>query len=61
MPELTPAEEHKDDDEEESGGVWAVVDGAPTLREAFEGLEYMLAAETADAEALEPCTLAKAK
>ena len=61
MPELTPAEEHKDDDEEESGGVWAVVNGAPMLREAFEGLEYMLAAETADAEALEPRTLAEAK
>ena len=58
--ELTPAEEHDDDDMKESGGVWAIVDGAPMLREAFEGLEYMLAAETADAEALEPRTLAKA-
>ena len=61
MPELTPAEEHEDDDMEESGGVWAIVDGAPMLCEAFEGLGYMLAAETADAKALEPCTLTEAK
>ena len=61
MPELTPTEEHDNNDVEESGGVWAIVDGAPMLCKAFEGLEYMLTAETADAEALEPCMLAKAK
>ena len=61
MPELTPAKEHEDDNVEESGGAWAIVDGTPMLCEAFEGLEYMLAAETADAKALEPCTLAEAK
>ena len=41
--------------------MWAIVDGAPTLHEAFEGLVYMLAAKTADAEVLEPHTLTKAK
>ena len=61
MLELTPAEEHEDDDMEESGGVWAIVDGAPKLHKAFEGLEYMLTAKTTDAEALEPHTLAEAK
>ena len=61
MLELTPAEEHDDDDMEESGGVWAIVDGAPMLHEAFEGLKYMLAAKTTDAEALEPHMLTKAK
>ena len=59
MPELTPAEEH--DNVEESGGVWAIVDSAPMLCKAFEGLKYMLVAKTADAKALEPCTLAEAK
>ena len=61
MPELTPAKEHDNDNVVESGGVWAIVDGAPTLHEAFEGLKYMLTAETADAEALEPHMLTKAK
>ena len=62
MLELTPTEEHdNDNDVEESGGVWAIVDGTPTLCEAFEGLKYMLMAKTTDAKVLEPCMLAKAK
>ena len=61
MPELTPAEEHNNDDMEELGGVWAIVDSTPTLHKAFEGLEYMLIAKTINAEVLEPCTLPKAK
>jgi len=36
-------------------------DSMPTLLEDFNGLEAMFAAETADAEALEPCMLAEAK
>ena len=52
----TLAEESK-----EAGGAWAVVDGAPTLLEDFEGLEHTFLAETADSEALEPCTLTEAK
>jgi len=36
-------------------------DSTPTLLEDFDGLEAMFAAETADAEALEPCILAEAK
>ena len=48
-------------DPEEAGGVWSVEDGAPMLLEDFDGPEYMFAAETADAEALEPRTLAEAK
>ena len=31
------------------------------LHKAFEGLEYMLMAETTDAEVLEPCMLTEAK
>jgi transposase InsO family protein len=46
---------------EEAGGVWSVEDGTPTLLEDFEGLEHAFAVETADAEALEPRTLAEAK
>ena len=46
---------------EEAGGVWSAVDGTLELLEDFEGLEHAFAAETADAEALEPCMLAEAK
>jgi len=46
---------------EESGGVWAMEDSTPMLLEDFDGLEAMFAAETADAEALEPCMLTEAK
>jgi hypothetical protein len=49
------------EDPEEAGGVWSVEDGMPTLLEDFEGLEYAFAAETADAEALEPRSLDEAK
>ena len=49
------------EESEEAWGVWSVEDGAPVLLEDFEGLECALAAETADAEALEPRTLAEAK
>jgi hypothetical protein len=52
-------EEHPE--EEESGGVWATINGALTLLEDFQGLEHAFAAETADAEAIEPRTLAEAK
>jgi len=50
-----------DDDPEEAGGVWTVEDGAPALLEDFDGMEFVFATETADAEALEPRTLAEAK
>ena len=50
-----------DEDPEEAGGVWSVENGSPTLLEDFDGLEYALVAETADAEALEPRSLADAK
>ncbi len=46
---------------EEAGGAWSVVDGIPELLEDFLGLEHAFAADTADAEALEPRTLAGAK
>ena len=46
---------------EEAGGVWAVIDGTPTLLKVFDGLEHMFMAQTADAEALEPQMLAEAK
>jgi hypothetical protein len=49
------------EDSEESGGVWTVEDGAPALHEDFHGMEFVFATETADAEALEPRTLAEAK
>ena len=49
------------EESEEAGGVWSVEDGTPVLLEDFDGLECALAAETADAEALELRTLAKAK
>ena len=50
-----------DEDPDEAGGAWSVEDGSPTLLEDFEGLEFAFAAETADAEALEPRSLAEAK
>jgi hypothetical protein len=49
------------EEEEEAGGAWTVEDGTPALLEDFEGIEFMLAAEIADAEAMEPHMLAKAK
>ena len=49
------------EEEEEAGGAWTVEDGAPVLLEDYEGIEFALAAETADAEAMEPRTLAEAK
>jgi hypothetical protein len=57
IPDLVKAEE----EEEEAGGVWAIVDGDPTLLEEFEGLVNVFMAETADLEALEPRTIAEAK
>ena len=45
----------------EAGGAWSVEDGTPVLLEDFDGLECTLAAEIADAEALELRTLAEAK
>ena len=50
-----------DGDPNEAGGAWSIEDGSPTLLEDFEGLEFAFAAETADAEALEPRSLAEAK
>jgi Reverse transcriptase (RNA-dependent DNA polymerase) len=49
------------EDAEEAGGVWTVKDGVPALLEDFNGLEHALAAKVADAEAMEPHTLAEAK
>jgi hypothetical protein len=49
------------DDPEELGGVWTVDDGEPALLEDFDGMEFIFVAETADAEALEPRTLAEVK
>src|SRR5260221_50328 len=48
------------EDSEESGGVWTVEEGTPALLEDSEGMEFVFATEMADAEALEPCTLAEA-
>ena len=50
-----------DEESEEARGVWVVIDGAPEILEDFKGLEYTFMAETANAEALEPRTLAEAK
>ena len=50
-----------DEDPDKAGGAWSVEDGSPMLLEDFEGLEFAFAAETADAEALEPRSLAEAK
>jgi hypothetical protein len=49
------------EDLEESGGAWAVEDRSPALLEDFDGMEFVFVAETADAEALEPRTLAEAR
>jgi Reverse transcriptase (RNA-dependent DNA polymerase) len=49
------------EDAEEAGGVWTVEDGVPALLEDFDGLEHALAAEVADAEAMELRTLTEAK
>jgi transposase InsO family protein len=57
IPDLVEAEE----EEEEAGEAWAIVDGDPTLLEEFEGLVNVFMAETADSEALEPRTIAEAK
>jgi hypothetical protein len=59
-----PALEEVDDDEEEgeeAGGAWIVVDGTSALLEDFTGLEHTFMAETADSEALEPRSLTEAK
>ena len=50
-----------DKDSDEAEGAWSVEDGSPTLLKDFEGLEFAFAAETVDAMALEPCSLAKVK
>ncbi len=49
-----------DEEVEETGGVWAAESAFATLEES-EWLEHILAAETAEVEALEPRMLAKAK
>jgi hypothetical protein len=49
------------EDTKESGGVWFVKDGSPSLLEDFDRLEYTFMAETAESEALEPRTLTEAK
>jgi hypothetical protein len=41
--------------------VWTVEEGSPALLEDFDSMESVFATETADAEALEPRTLAEAK
>ena len=48
------------EDAEEAGGVWAVENAFDELEDS-QWLEHLLAAETADAEALEPRSLAEAK
>jgi hypothetical protein len=50
-----------EEEEEEAGGVWVIIDGSPALLKEFDGLEHILLAETFNAEALEPWTLAEAK
>ena len=50
-----------DENSNEAGGVWVVIDSSPALQEDFEGLEHTFMAETANAEGLEPQTLAEAK
>src|SRR6266702_1733812 len=49
-----------DEEVEKTGGVWAAKSAFAALEES-EWLEHILAAETAEAEALEPRTLAEAK
>jgi hypothetical protein len=63
-PQIVPPpsiEEVPDEEAEEAGGVWAVFEGEPTLREDFNGLMNVFMAETTDSEALEPRTLAEAQ
>ena len=58
---LLPCKEVEDhDDIDKAGGAWAVLNGE-TVLEDFKGFEEALLAETSDAEALEPRTLAEAK
>ena len=57
----TQALEASAGDPEKSGGVWAAEGDTPTLLEDFNGMEFVFAAEIADAEALKPHTLAEAK
>jgi len=59
MPGLLPSEEVED--VEEAGGAWAVYDGETVLLKDFLGFEEALLAETSDAEAVEPRTLAEVK
>ena len=63
MPGLTPVDDEPDEDEVEDlvGSAWTVFQDAPALLEDFPGLEYVFAAETANAEVLEPHMLAEAK
>ena len=49
------------EESEEVGGAWSVEDGTPVLLEDFDGFEFVFVTETADAEALEPRTLAEAQ
>jgi hypothetical protein len=49
------------EDVEEAGRVWAIINGVLELLEDFEDFEQAFVAETADAEALEPHSLAEAK
>ena len=58
IPNLVKAED--EEEEEEAGEAWAIIDGDPTLLEEFEGLVNIFMAETANSEALEPQTLAEA-
>jgi hypothetical protein len=48
-------------DDEEAGGVWVIINGTPALLDNYKGLKHTFMAETADAKALEPCTLTEAK
>jgi hypothetical protein len=50
-----------EEEEEEAGGVWVVINGSLALLEEFDGLKHVLLAETSNAEALEPWMLAEAK
>ena len=49
------------EDPVEAGGVWTVDDSLPVMYKDFVGMEYIFVAETADTEALKPCTLTEAK
>src|SRR6266852_8019843 len=59
IPNLVKAED--EEEEEEAGKAWAVIDGDLTLLKEFEGLVNVFMAETANSEALEPWMLAEAK